>query len=71
VTAPSLEQLTRLVRAAGFDLDVRLVPHDDHDWTLAERNRTLDVDTRVRNLKRAVRFTRAGRQAAADAGRGR
>jgi transcriptional regulator with XRE-family HTH domain len=71
VTTPSLEQLTRLVRAAGFDLDVRLVSHDDHDWTLAERNRTLDVDTRVRNVKRAARFARAGRQAAVDARRGR
>jgi transcriptional regulator with XRE-family HTH domain len=69
-TAPSLEQLTRLVRAAGFDLDIRLTPADDHDWSMAKRNLGLDVDTRVRNLERAVRFSRAGRQALA-ARRGR
>ena len=70
VTTPTLEQLTRLVRAAGFDIDVRLVPADDHDWTLAAQNRNLDVDTRVRKLKRSVRFAQAGREAA-KAARGR
>ena len=63
MTTPSLEQLSKLVRAAGFDIEVRLVVHDDHDFTMAQRNRTLDVDDRVRNMKRAERFARTARRA--------
>ncbi len=33
---PTLPTLLRLLRAAGFDLSMRLVPHDPHDEVLAE-----------------------------------
>lgn len=32
---PTLETLLRLLRAAGFDLRMRLEPHDPHDDVLA------------------------------------
>jgi transcriptional regulator with XRE-family HTH domain len=63
VTTPSLDQLSRLVQAAGLDIEVRLVPFDDHDVSIARRNRTLGIDDRVRNMKRAERFARAARRA--------
>jgi transcriptional regulator with XRE-family HTH domain len=39
---PSLETLRRLLRAAGFELTMKLEPHDPHDEVLAafEENRT-------------------------------
>ncbi len=33
---PTLPTLTRLLEAAGFDLQMKLVPHDPHDEILAE-----------------------------------
>jgi transcriptional regulator with XRE-family HTH domain len=33
---PTLTTLLRLLRSAGFDLSMRLVPHDPHDDVLAE-----------------------------------
>ena len=48
--SPSLEYLERLVRACGFSLDVRLVPFDDHDWTLAEENLRLTPERRLEKM---------------------
>jgi len=62
-TGPSLEYISRLVRACGYDLGVRLVPADDHDRTIAEGNLTLTPSERVTKLKDAVRFAEAGRRA--------
>jgi transcriptional regulator with XRE-family HTH domain len=45
--SPTLEYLERLVRACGFTLDVRLVPFDDHDWTLATQNLRLSPQERL------------------------
>ena len=61
--SPSLEHLTKLVRAAGFDIDVRLVPCDDHDLSMALRNRTLTPEQRVENMLAFERFADAGREA--------
>ena len=61
--APSLERLTQLVQAAGFDIDVRLVPHDDHDLTMALRNRLLTPEQRLDNMLAFQRFAEAGREA--------
>jgi transcriptional regulator with XRE-family HTH domain len=33
---PSFDRLERLVRGAGFDLRIELVPHDDHDERLID-----------------------------------
>jgi transcriptional regulator with XRE-family HTH domain len=61
--SPSLEHLTELVRAAGFDVDVRLVPYDDHDVTMALRNRLLTPEQRLDNMLAFQGFAAAGRQA--------
>jgi transcriptional regulator with XRE-family HTH domain len=61
--SPSLEHLTELVRPAGFDVDVRLVPYDDHDVTMALRNRLLTPEQRLDNMLAFQRFAAAGRQA--------
>jgi transcriptional regulator with XRE-family HTH domain len=65
--SPSLERLTQLVQAAGFDIDVRLVPYDDHDLTMALRNRLLTPERRLDNMLAARRlgleFRRAGQAA--------
>ena len=61
--SPSLEHLTKLVRAAGFDIDLRLVPYDDHDLSMALRNRTLTPEQRFENMLAFQRFADAGREA--------
>lgn len=43
---PTMGSLLRLLRAAGFDLRMRLEPHDDHDETLAAWRATLAPDVR-------------------------
>jgi len=60
-TAPSLERLRELVRACGLDLELRLVPLDDSDWSVALTNLELSVDERVRQHQAVLRFARAGR----------
>jgi transcriptional regulator with XRE-family HTH domain len=60
---PSLDHLAKLVRAAGFDIDVRLVPYDDHDVSMALRNRTLSPEQRLDNMLAFERFVAAGREA--------
>jgi len=61
--APSLKRLTELVQAAGFDIDVRLVPYDDHDLSMAMRNRKLTPEQRLDNMLAFQRFAQAGREA--------
>jgi len=61
--SPSLAHLTELVRAAGFDIDVRLVPYDDHDLSMALRNRTFTPEQRLHNMLAFERFAEAGREA--------
>jgi transcriptional regulator with XRE-family HTH domain len=60
--SPSLEHITELVKACGFDLVVRLVPYDAHDWTIVEANRRLTPEERVDKML-------ATAQAISDAGR--
>jgi transcriptional regulator with XRE-family HTH domain len=61
--SPSLEHLTQLVQAAGFDIDVRLVPYDDHDLSMGLRNRTLTPEQRLDSMLAFQRFASAGREA--------
>jgi transcriptional regulator with XRE-family HTH domain len=62
-TRPSVEYISRLLRACGYDLSVYLAPVDDHDWSIAEGNLSLTPSERVMKLKGAVRFAEAGRRA--------
>jgi transcriptional regulator with XRE-family HTH domain len=68
--SPSLTHLTELVRAAGFDIDVRLVPYDDHDLSIALRNRKLTPEQRLENMLAARRFGSELRRAMQEAKRG-
>ena len=51
---PSFERVLDLVRACGFDLDVRVVPLDEDAWTLAEQGALLDPDARLERLLAGV-----------------
>ncbi len=62
-TEPSLERLRAILRACGLDLQVRLAPLDESDWSVARSNLALDVDARVRQHQAALRFASAGRRA--------
>lgn len=44
-TAPSFDDVLRLLRLMGLDLDVMLVERDDSDWIEARRLRGLDSST--------------------------
>jgi transcriptional regulator with XRE-family HTH domain len=45
---PTLPTLLRLLRAAGFDLQMRLVPYDNHDDVLASLERRRRPSERAR-----------------------
>jgi transcriptional regulator with XRE-family HTH domain len=66
-SVPNLRRVTELVRACGFDIEVRLVPVDDSDWPVARRNLALDVAGRLRQHRATLKFIGAGRRAMADA----
>ena len=56
---PTLATLLRLLKAAGFDLSMRLVPHDPHDDVLAE----LESRRSLREREQRDRQLAAWRQA--------
>ena len=60
---PSFERVRELVAACGLDLRWALEIPDDSTWSVALANLALDVDARVRQNERAVRFAHAGREA--------
>jgi transcriptional regulator with XRE-family HTH domain len=62
-TEPTAERVGQLVGACGLELQVRLAPLDDSDWSVAQSNLARDVDARVRQHQAALRFARAGRAA--------
>ncbi len=65
--SPSFDRLRSLVRAAGFDLDIHVVPIDDSNFVLAQQNLRLTPDQRVDQVQRALTFGEAGRRAMAQA----
>jgi transcriptional regulator with XRE-family HTH domain len=50
---PTLTTLIRLVRAAGYDLKIQLVPHDDHDEQLIDAMLELTPAERLDRLEAA------------------
>jgi transcriptional regulator with XRE-family HTH domain len=70
---PTFAKLSQIVRACGFDLEVRLVPADDHDWSLIQRNLRLTPTERLEKAAATRRLVAAGRRARAEGveGRGR
>jgi transcriptional regulator with XRE-family HTH domain len=69
--APSLKRLTELVRACGFDIDVRLVPLDDHDVSMALGKRASTPNERVTRMLAARGFGDSAREAMRAAKRAR
>jgi uncharacterized protein len=48
---PTLATLQQLVRAAGFDLRIQLVPRDDHDRQLIDAMLALSPEERLATLE--------------------
>jgi transcriptional regulator with XRE-family HTH domain len=53
-TSPSLDDVLRLVRLCGLDLEIAVVPYDDSDIAQAERLLTLTPHERVQQHQRVV-----------------
>jgi transcriptional regulator with XRE-family HTH domain len=60
-TSPSLDYLTRLVRACGFDIQARLVPFEDQDLALARENLRLTPEERLQKMIATVDLVRTAR----------
>jgi transcriptional regulator with XRE-family HTH domain len=56
----SFERIVSLVRACGFDLDIRLVPLDEDQLTLAEQLVEVSPDERLDALLRGLELLEAG-----------
>ena len=53
---PSLTRLEQLMRAAGYDLKIELIPHDDHDERLIRQMLALPVQERLDSLEEQSEF---------------
>ncbi len=62
-TRPSLDDVRRLVRLCGLDLEVALVPYDGSDLAQAERLIDLSPQERVHRHQRVLRQLLAVRRA--------
>lgn len=66
-TSPSLDDVRRLIRLCGLDLEVAIVPYDGSDMAQAERLRDLTPQQRIDRHQRLVRqlasLRKAGRGA--------
>jgi transcriptional regulator with XRE-family HTH domain len=60
---PSFPRLQQLLRAAGFDLRLELVPHDDHDERLIDEMLALPVEARLDSLEEQSAFFASVRDA--------
>jgi transcriptional regulator with XRE-family HTH domain len=56
---PSLETLLRLLHAAGFELTMKLEPHDPHDDVLVQLERKRSVSERRRRDRQIEAWRRA------------
>jgi|FLYL01.1.fsa_nt_gi transcriptional regulator with XRE-family HTH domain len=54
-TRPDFETVKRVVRAAGFELEVAIAPADDHDLALIRRQLRLPPHQRLAGMVKAVR----------------
>ena len=60
--SPSLETLTRIIRAAGQDLRIQVVPYDDHDEAMAAYKASLPAETRAAIERERKRLRAQGRR---------
>lgn len=54
--SPTVETLSKVVRACGLDLVISLRPADDHDLDLALQSQRLTPEQRLDQLTATVRF---------------
>ena len=64
---PTMQRISELVEACGLELQVRLVPAEDHDWSMVARNSMLDTDERVARALAGIRLAEEVRAAGARA----
>jgi transcriptional regulator with XRE-family HTH domain len=62
VVQPTFDRLVGLVRACGFDLDVRVVPLDEDAWTMTERGSLATPDERLDRAMAGARLLDEGRR---------
>ena|SRR6266542_2086991 len=53
---PTVTTLLELIRAAGFDLRIELVPRDDHDERLIDAMLSVSVEKRLDSLEELSAF---------------
>ena len=63
VGRPTLARISELVAACGLEVQVRLVPADEHDWAMVDRNRSLGTEERVARALVAIRLAEAMQEA--------
>jgi transcriptional regulator with XRE-family HTH domain len=66
-TRPAFDDVLRLVRLCGMDLDLMLGEWDDSDWAQARRQLTLAPLERIRRMERVGRQMMKIREAGAAA----
>ena len=66
---PSFSRLEELLRAAGYDLKIELVPHDDHDEQLIRQMLALPVEERLDSLEEQSEFFAGVREVPGGAAR--
>jgi hypothetical protein len=59
----TVERVLTLMRACGFDLDVRVVPRDDDSHALSKQSLALSPDQRLRHAETMFEIYEAGRRA--------
>lgn len=60
--SPSLETLARIIRAAGQDLRIQIVPYDDHDDAMAAYEASLSEEARAALERERTRLRRQARR---------
>jgi hypothetical protein len=60
--APTADLIERMIRAAGFELDPRLIPSDPETDSLFERSLARTPTQRLADATRAARFVLRGRR---------
>lgn len=66
-TKPAFDDVLRLVRLCGMDLDIMLGERDDSDWAQARRQLTLTRVERIRRMEHVGREMLKIREAGAKA----
>jgi transcriptional regulator with XRE-family HTH domain len=69
-TRPAFDDVLRLVRLCGMDLDIMLVERDDSDWAQALRQLQLSPVERIRRMEAVARQMVKLREAGAAAREG-